>query len=148
MSLNRRFIPFGLAVLVALAACNRAQPPSATLAAPKSEAMVAAADPLAVEAGLEMLRAGGSATDAAIAVAMVLGLVEPESAGVGGGGFLIHYTGSSKAIDAYDGREWAPAGATPDMFMVDGKEMSFDDAQGQRPLHRHAFAGGDAEGRA
>jgi gamma-glutamyltranspeptidase/glutathione hydrolase len=60
---------------------------------------------------------------------MVLGLVEPESAGVGGGGFLIHYTGSSKAIDAYDGREWAPAGATPDMFMVNRKEMSFDDAQ-------------------
>ncbi len=91
--------------------------------------MVAAADPLAVEAGLEMLRAGGTATDAAIAVSMVLGLVEPESAGVGGGGFLIHYTAGTQAIDAYDGREWAPAGATPDMFMVDGKELPFDLAQ-------------------
>ena len=91
--------------------------------------MVAAADPLAVEAGLEILRAGGSAVDAAIAVEMVLGLVEPESSGVGGGGFLVHYRASDEAIDAYDGREWAPAGATPDMFMVDGKPMSFELAQ-------------------
>lgn len=128
MSLTRRFIPFGLAVLALFAACNRAQAPSSPAPA-KGEAMVAAADPLAVDAGIEMLRAGGTATDAAIAAAMVLGLVEPESAGVGGGGFLIHYTGSSKIIDAYDGREWAPAGATPDMFMVDGKELSFELAQ-------------------
>ena len=79
--------------------------------------MVAASDPLAVDAGLEMLRAGGSAIDAAIAVELTLGLVEPESSGVGGGGFLIHYSGDGAKIDAYDGREWAPAGATPDMFL-------------------------------
>lgn len=91
--------------------------------------MVAAADPLAVEAGLEMLRRGGSAIDAAIATEMVLGLVEPESSGVGGGGFLIHYTGADQSIDAYDGREWAPAGAKPDMFMVDGKPLPFPLAQ-------------------
>jgi len=91
--------------------------------------MVAAADPLAVEAGLEVLRAGGSAVDATIAVELVLGLVEPESSGVGGGGFLIHYAGASKAIDAYDGREWAPAGATPDMFLADGKPLPFELAQ-------------------
>ena len=91
--------------------------------------MVAAADPLAVEAGLEMLRAGGSAVDAAIAVEMALGLVEPESSGIGGGGFLIHYRASDEAIDAYDGREWAPAGATPDMFLVDSKPLPFELAQ-------------------
>jgi gamma-glutamyltranspeptidase/glutathione hydrolase len=91
--------------------------------------MVAAADPLAVDAGLEMLRAGGSAIDAAIAVEVTLGLVEPESSGVGGGGFLIHYTADGAAIDAYDGREWAPAGATPDMFLVDGKALPFELAQ-------------------
>jgi gamma-glutamyltranspeptidase/glutathione hydrolase len=128
MLLTRRLMPLGLVMLALLAACHRAPPP-ASASTPKGEAMVSAADPLAVEAGLEMLRAGGTATDAAIATAMVLGLVEPESAGVGGGGFLIHYTGSSKAMDAYDGREWAPAGATPDMFMVDGKELPFDLAQ-------------------
>jgi gamma-glutamyltranspeptidase/glutathione hydrolase len=91
--------------------------------------MVAAADPLAVEAGIEMLRAGGSAIDAAIAVELTLGLVEPESSGVGGGGFLVHYDASDAGIDAYDGREWAPAGATPAMFMLDGEPMSFELAQ-------------------
>lgn len=98
-------------------------------AKPTGEAMVAAADPLAVEAGLEMLRAGGTAIDAAIAVEVTLGLVEPESSGIGGGGFLMHYMGASEKIDAYDGREWAPAGATPDMFMVDGKPLDFPMAQ-------------------
>lgn len=93
------------------------------------EAMVAAADPLAVEAGVEMLRAGGSAVDAAIAVELVLGLVEPESSGVGGGGFLLHFDVTEGGIDAYDGREWAPAGATRDLFLHDGKPMPFEMAQ-------------------
>ena len=115
----------GLAAL-SFAACTNAAP---TTDAPEREAMVAAADPLAVEAGLEILRAGGSAVDAAIAVEMTLGLVEPESSGVGGGGFLIHYRASDEAIEAYDGREWAPAGATPDMFLVDGKPLPFELAQ-------------------
>lgn len=95
----------------------------------RGPAMVAAADPLAVEAGLEMLRAGGTATDAAIAVVVTLGLVEPESAGVGGGAFLVHYSGATRAMDAYDGREWAPAGATPDMFIEDGQPLAFEAAQ-------------------
>jgi gamma-glutamyltranspeptidase/glutathione hydrolase len=115
----------GLAAL-SFSACTNAAP---TTDAPEREAMVAAADPLAVEAGLEILRAGGSAVDAAIAVEMTLGLVEPESSGVGGGGFLIHYRASDEAIEAYDGREWAPAGATPDMFLVDGRPLPFELAQ-------------------
>lgn len=111
---------------IALAGCSNA--PAADNAR-RGEAMVAAADPLAVEAGLDMLRAGGSAVDAAIAVEVTLGLVEPESSGVGGGGFLVHYRASDETIDAYDGREWAPAGATPDMFLVDGRPLPFELAQ-------------------
>lgn len=119
-----------LAALALVAGCTKAAPVAAPEAvASKQEAMVAAADPLAVEAGLEMLHAGGSAIDAAIAVEMVLGLVEPESSGVGGGAFMVHYRGSDEAIDAYDGREWAPAGATPDMFLADGKPLPFELAQ-------------------
>lgn len=82
----------------------------------QGEAMVVAANPHAVEAALEIMRAGGNATDAAIAAEMVLGLVEPQSSGVGGGGFLLHYDGASERIDAFDGREQAPAGATPTML--------------------------------
>ncbi|MDX2235919.1 MAG: gamma-glutamyltransferase, partial [Hyphomonadaceae bacterium] len=101
----------GVFFAVALAACATGGGGAGPSAATKGEAMVAAADPRAVEAGLEMLRRGGSATDAAIATMLVLGLVEPQSAGVGGGGFLIAYDKAARAIDAYDGREQAPAAA-------------------------------------
>lgn len=91
--------------------------------------MVATANPLAATAGREILRAGGSAVDAAIAIQLVLGLVEPQSSGIGGGAFLLHLTGTSRKIDAYDGRETAPAATTPDMFLrPDGKPMSRRDA--------------------
>ena len=120
-----RLVAASAAMLVAAVACTGPH----EQAKPTGEAMVAAADPYAVEAGLEMLRAGGTAIDAAIAVEVTLGLVEPDSSGIGGGGFLVHYTGSSEKVDAYDGREWAPAGATPDMFMVDGKPLDFPLAQ-------------------
>jgi gamma-glutamyltranspeptidase/glutathione hydrolase len=91
--------------------------------------MVAAAHPLAVEAGLEVLARGGSATDAAVAVQMMLGVVEPQASGVGGGGFLLYYDGASHAITVYDGRETAPAGATPTMFLgADGKPLPFRQA--------------------
>ncbi len=110
-----------LAALAVLLAVCRAQ---AGLAAP--QAMVAAAHPLAVEAGLEMLRRGGTAVDAAIAVQMVLGVVEPHASGIGGGGFLLHYDGTTHAIAVYDGRETAPAGATPTMFLdSNGKPLGF-----------------------
>lgn len=76
---------------------------------------VAAANPLATEAGQQMLHAGGSAVDAAIAVQMVLALVEPQSSGLGGGAFLIHFDG--KQVQAFDGRETAPAGVTSNELM-------------------------------
>jgi gamma-glutamyltranspeptidase/glutathione hydrolase len=79
--------------------------------------MVAAADPRAVEAGLEMLRAGGSAADAAIAVQLVLGLVEPQSSGLGGGAFVLHWSEKDKRVRSYDARETAPAAARPERFL-------------------------------
>ena len=85
--------------------------------------MVAATNPLATDAGFQVLRAGGSAVDAAIAVQMVLTLVEPQSSGIGGGLFLLHHDG--KQVLAYDGRETAPAAATPELFMQNGKPMDF-----------------------
>lgn len=91
--------------------------------------MVAAADPRAVEAGLAVLREGGSAVDAAIAAQLVLSVVEPQSSGLGGGGFLVHYDAASRAVTTYDGRETAPAGAGPGLFLnPDGTAMNFMDA--------------------
>ncbi|MDF2094956.1 gamma-glutamyltransferase [Aquibaculum arenosum] len=103
--------------------------PAAQAEGRSPEAMVAAANPLAVEAGVEMLRAGGSAVDAAIAVQLVLGLVEPQSSGIGGGAFLLHYGAEGGAIQAYDGRETAPMAAGPDLFLDEqGQAMDFWEA--------------------
>lgn len=91
-----------------------------------TKGMVAAANPLAVEAGLRVLRDGGSAVDAAVAIQAVLGLVEPQSSGLGGGSFMVFYDAKTHKVTAYDGREKAPAGATPDLFMgPDGKPLPF-----------------------
>ncbi len=79
--------------------------------------MVVAADPLAAEAGIEILRAGGSAADAAIAVQLVLGLVEPQSSGLGGGAFVLHWSEKERRVRSYDARETAPAAARPDRFL-------------------------------
>jgi gamma-glutamyltranspeptidase / glutathione hydrolase len=88
---------------------------------------VAAANPLATQAGYEVLKAGGSAVDAAIAVQMVLGLVEPQSSGLGGGAFLLHYDGHQ--VEAFDGRETAPMKAGPNLFLgADGQSMAFGQA--------------------
>ena len=92
-------------------------------------AMVDAANPLAVEAGLKVLRAGGSAVDAAIAVQSTLGLVEPQSSGVGGGAFMTFYDARTRTVTAYDGREIAPAAATSALFLkADGHPMAFSEA--------------------
>ena len=92
-----------------------------------SKHMAASANPLATEAGREILRAGGSAVDAAIAIQMVLTLVEPQSSGIGGGAFLMHWDG--RKVVAYDGRETAPMAADEKLFLLpDGKAMAFYDA--------------------
>jgi gamma-glutamyltranspeptidase/glutathione hydrolase len=95
--------------------------------------IIAAANPYAARAGLEMLRKGGSAVDAAIAAQMVLTLVEPESSGIGGGAFLVLYDPKHNKVTSFDGRETAPASATPGMFL---------DASGRPRPHMEAVPGG------
>ena len=91
--------------------------------------MVAAANPLAVDAGYRILASGGNAVDAAIAVQLVLNLVEPQSSGIGGGAFMLVHDARHNRLFAYDGRETAPAAATPDRFLdADGRPMEFRDA--------------------
>ena len=135
----KRLIRAGLAAglslltsLPALPAAAAAPPPLTPAAGGKSgvgRTMVSAANPLAVEAGLRVLRAGGGAIDAAVAVQAVLGLVEPQSSGLGGGAFMIYYDGKTHKVTAYDGREVAPMGASPSMFIgPDGKPLSFAEA--------------------
>ncbi|WP_375287233.1 gamma-glutamyltransferase [Sphingomonas sp.] len=113
-----------------LAGCTApaADRPSPEAAAPR-QGFVVAANPLAAEAGMAVLRRGGSAADAAVAVQAMLSLVEPQSSGVGGGAFLTWYDGVTRKVTVYDGREVAPAGATPDMFLDDGgKPLPFGTA--------------------
>ncbi|MCB2076371.1 MAG: gamma-glutamyltransferase [Novosphingobium sp.] len=102
--------------------------PSAASQTAFERGMVSAADPRAAEAGAAMLRKGGSATDAAIATMLALTVVEPQSSGIGGGGFYVR-SDTSGAVETIDGRETAPAGATPDWFLgPDGKPLEFGDA--------------------
>lgn len=96
--------------------------------APARGPFVAAANPLAVEAGMKVLRAGGSAVDAAVAVQAVLGLVEPQSSGLGGGAFMMHYDAATGEVTSYDGRETAPSAATPELFYENGRPLPFGDA--------------------
>ncbi len=120
-----------------LAPAAQAAPAAAAAPAPAAARaerhMVVAANPLAARAGLDILRAGGSALDAAIATQLVLNLVEPQSSGLGGGAFLLHFEAASGAgggtVTSYDGRETAPAAATPQLFLKpDGTPMKFWDA--------------------
>ncbi|RJF93580.1 gamma-glutamyltransferase [Sphingomonas cavernae] len=91
--------------------------------------VVSSADPRATEAGREILRAGGSATDAAMAMMLALTVVEPQSSGIGGGGFLVHHDGKAQKIETIDGRETAPRSASPDLFLDDsGKPIGYRDA--------------------
>jgi len=115
-------------LLLVLAALFLLTPATHPLAAGKRQ-MVAAAHPLAAEAGLAMLRAGGNAMDAAVAVQLVLTLVEPQSSGIGGGAFLLFHDAATGKLSTWDGRETAPAGARPDLFLrPDGTPMPFLEA--------------------
>jgi gamma-glutamyltranspeptidase/glutathione hydrolase len=121
VTVAQRFLPLGLAAGLVLSA-SAAQAPAAPEKGPT--AMVAAAEPDAVDAGLTVLKAGGSAVDAAVAVQAVLGLEEPQSSGLGGGAFMTFYDAKTRKVTAYNGRETAPSGATPDLFYgPDGKPM-------------------------
>ena len=131
-----------LALCVGLAACASPAPPFSYQVPDQPESSsgysdkpgwtakrfaVAAANPLATDAGYQILKAGGSAVDATVAVQMVLTLVEPQSSGIGGGAFMLHADG--RAVQAYDGRETAPSAATESLFLKpDGKPMAFIEA--------------------
>lgn len=134
-----RFAPFMLLSVAALAAQLVVAQPLAPapeagtgrIAKAESTAqqfMAAAANPLAAAAGRDILRAGGSATDAAIAIQLVLNLVEPQSSGIGGGAFLVHWDEVARKVTTLDGRETAPAAAKPDRFLKDGRPMPFREA--------------------
>lgn len=132
MRLFRTFLS-ALASL-SLASCATAVPPQAATAERPVETRTAqpfviAANPLAAEAGLNVLQRGGSAVDAAVAVQAMLSLVEPQSSGVGGGAFMTFYDGRTRKISVYDGREVAPAQAVSTMFLdSSGKPLPFDTA--------------------
>ncbi|MEM8496597.1 MAG: gamma-glutamyltransferase family protein [Pseudomonadota bacterium] len=116
-----------LTLLTFTAACQYSsvrslQPYSAEQSALSSDYIVVTANPHATQAGLETIEAGGSAVDAAVAIQSVLSLVEPQSSGLAGGAFMMHYDGSGKKLAVYDGRERAPASATRDMFLTDAGE--------------------------
>jgi len=124
-----------LIALLFVFGCSPAEPPASQPVATPTEThswdkggMVTAANPLAVAAAIEMLEKGGHAVDAAIAAHAVLGLVEPQSSGIGGGGFMLVYERDGGELTFHEGREVAPAGATIDMFMRDGVVMEFFEA--------------------
>jgi gamma-glutamyltranspeptidase/glutathione hydrolase len=123
----KRWKSIAVTALAVLAAAHAAQ------ADPARHHMIAAANPYAAEAGRTMLREGGSAVDAAIAAQMVLGLVEPESSGLGGGAFLVLYDPVKNRVTTFDGRETAPASASPEMFL---------DANGKPRPHAQVIPGG------
>jgi len=109
-------------------AANQAVTPEVTDTSWSKGAMAAAANPHATAAAMEMLERGGHAVDAAVAAHAVLGLVEPQSSGIGGGGFMLVYEREDGQLIFHEGRETAPAGATIDMFMHDGEVMGFFEA--------------------
>ena len=116
-----------LPVIFVFASC--ATVPPAPAAEVREQGFVIAANPLAARAGMEVLERGGSAVDAAIAVQAMLSLVEPQSSGIGGGAFITYYDAASRKISIYDGRETAPAQATPEMFLDPvGKPLPFGQA--------------------
>ncbi|CAE6929430.1 Gamma-glutamyltranspeptidase [Vibrio sp. B1FIG11] len=91
--------------------------------------MVTAANPLATQAGADVLAQGGNAIDAMVAVQLMLGLVEPQSSGIGGGAFLVYWDSEKQKLTTYDGRETAPLAATPKLFLDDkGQPLQFYDA--------------------
>lgn len=110
-SLNSRFLALALIVAVSpLSAVNAASQPA-------RQYMLAAANPLAVQVGADVLKAGGTAADAAVAVQFMLNLVEPQSSGIGGGAFALYWDNTNKKLHTFDGRETAPFRATPAYFL-------------------------------
>ena len=120
---------FSLAAWVLPAACAATAQPATVQQQAADQPFVIAANPLAAQAGLAVLKRGGSAVDAAVAVQAMLSLVEPQSSGVGGGAFMTYYDAPTRKVMVYDGREVAPAQATEGMFLgPDGQALPFNTA--------------------
>ena len=129
MSILSRFMLLASLTLASCATPSTTGSPPQPLTAQTVQPFVIAANPLAATAGMEVLERGGSAVDAALAMQAMLSLVEPQSSGVGGGGFINYYDARTSGLTIYDGRETAPAQATPAMFIgPDGKPLGFRDA--------------------
>jgi gamma-glutamyltranspeptidase/glutathione hydrolase len=127
MHLIRKLVFAAAAAL--LTSCAASSAPPATAQSTGAEPFVIAANPLAAQAGLNVLRRGGSAVDAAIAVQAMLSLVEPQSSGIGGGAFMNYYDARTGKLTIYDGREVAPAQTVSTMFLdASGKPLPFDTA--------------------
>lgn len=125
--LIRWILPLALALVFSACAVDTEPRSSASAAA---TGMVVTANPEATRAGVEILEAGGSAVDAAVAIEAVLSLVEPQSSGFAGGGFMVHLDGATGAVSVFDGRETAPAAVDPAQFVLpDGKPMGFLEAK-------------------
>jgi gamma-glutamyltranspeptidase/glutathione hydrolase len=124
--MRQSFLPIAAAFL--LAGSSAAPALAAPAPVVSQTGMVSAADPRAAEAGAQMLRAGGNAVDAAIATLVTLNLVEPQSSGIGGGGYMVFSERGGSPV-TYDGRETAPSAASPDWWLVNGQPMPFSQAQ-------------------
>lgn len=124
--MRQTFLSVAAAILLAGSSVSPAQ--IASTPVESASGIVSAADPRAAQAGAEMLRAGGTAVDAAIATLVTLNLVEPQSSGIGGGGYMVYADRGGLPV-TYDGRETAPAAATSDWWLVNGQPMPFSEAQ-------------------
>jgi len=129
MRIFKAFLISSLGISVAIHADSTQPRADSRATVTTNNAMVAAANPHAVKAGVDILAAGGTAADAAVAVQMMLNLVEPQSSGIGGGAFMLYWDATSEQLITFDGREKAPASATPAYFQnSDGEPMKWWDA--------------------